>query len=153
MLEIESGESVQPSSAPRLSLPASTDTVAVSLQGEIVDSKCMLGVMKPGAGKVHRDCAELCIMGGMPPMLLVKNTAGDKAAYLLMDENGNAVGQQLLPHIAVPVAVKGSAYRVGSMPVIQVQPTDVLELGGNSLADFGPSIGLAGTSSFCRIAS
>src|SRR4051812_33737737 len=33
----------------------------VSLQGEIVDSKCYLGVMNPGHGKVHRDCAVRCI--------------------------------------------------------------------------------------------
>jgi hypothetical protein len=29
----------------------------MTLTGEIVDSKCYLGVMNPGQGKVHRDCA------------------------------------------------------------------------------------------------
>lgn len=153
MLEIEGSESVQATAATKLTLPIASETIAVSLQGEIVDSKCMLGVMKPGAGKVHRDCAELCIMGGMPPMLLVKNEDGDKAAYLLVDENGEAVGTRLLPHIAVPVQVSGSAFRLGKMPVIQVQTKNVQALKGEVLTAFGSSIGLAGTSSFCRIAS
>src|SRR5438309_8413739 len=34
---------------------------AVSLTGEIVDSKCYLGVMNPGQGKVHRDCGARCL--------------------------------------------------------------------------------------------
>ncbi len=36
----------------------------ITLTGEIVDSKCYLGVMNPGQGKVHRDCAARCISGG-----------------------------------------------------------------------------------------
>jgi hypothetical protein len=42
----------------------------VTLTGEIVDSKCYLGVMNPGRRKVHRDCAARCLSGGIPPALL-----------------------------------------------------------------------------------
>jgi hypothetical protein len=42
-------------------------------RGEIVDPKCYFGVMKPGEGKVHRDCAIRCILGGIPPVLHVQN--------------------------------------------------------------------------------
>ena len=34
----------------------------VVFRGEIADSKCFLGVMKPGAGAVHKACAELCLL-------------------------------------------------------------------------------------------
>jgi hypothetical protein len=37
-----------------------------TVSGEIVDTKCYLGVMNPGAGKVHRDCARNCLRGGIP---------------------------------------------------------------------------------------
>ena len=37
---------------------------------EIVDSKCFLGVMTPGAGRTHSACASLCLRGGIPPALL-----------------------------------------------------------------------------------
>src|SRR5215471_20070668 len=47
----------------------------VSVTGEIVDSKCYLGVMNPGKGKVHRDCASRCISGGAPPIFV--SSAGD----------------------------------------------------------------------------
>ena len=33
----------------------------VELTGEIADSKCWLGVMNPGEGTVHRDCARRCL--------------------------------------------------------------------------------------------
>ena len=39
----------------------------VTVSGEIVDSKCFLGVMVPGAGKTHKECASLCLRGGIPP--------------------------------------------------------------------------------------
>src|SRR5262249_5121008 len=38
----------------------------IKLTGEIVDSKCYLGVMNPGSGKIHRDCASRCLSGGIP---------------------------------------------------------------------------------------
>lgn len=38
---------------------AAVDLGRVKLQGEIVDSKCYLGVMNPGERKVHRDCGSL----------------------------------------------------------------------------------------------
>jgi len=36
----------------------------VSLAGEILDSKCWFGAMRPSEGKVHKACASLCIRGG-----------------------------------------------------------------------------------------
>ncbi len=44
---------------------------AMRLEGELVDTKCFLGVMRPATGKVHRACAIRCLSGGIPPGLLV----------------------------------------------------------------------------------
>lgn len=41
---------------------------SIALRGEIVDSKCHLGVMKPGEGPTHRDCAVRCLLGRITPM-------------------------------------------------------------------------------------
>ena len=38
--------------------------------GELVDTKCFLGVMRPATGKVHRGCAVRCLSGGAPSALL-----------------------------------------------------------------------------------
>jgi hypothetical protein len=43
---------------------------SVVAEGEIVDSKCHLGVMKPGEGPTHRDCAVRCLLGRIPPMFV-----------------------------------------------------------------------------------
>ncbi|MEQ1677707.1 MAG: hypothetical protein ABL876_13445, partial [Chitinophagaceae bacterium] len=61
---------------------------AVTLTGEVLDPKCYFGVMKPGYGKPHRDCAIRCIAGGMSPVFYVRNENGEADYYLILDENG-----------------------------------------------------------------
>src|SRR5262249_1257716 len=78
----------------------------VQLTGEIVDSKCYFGVMNPGAGKVHRDCAVHCISGGIPPAFLVRDSAGNTVTLLLANWK-----RELLEHIAKPVTIRGRLSR------------------------------------------
>ena len=79
-----------------------------TLVGEIVDSKCYFGVMNPGNGKVHRDCAVRCISGGIPPSFLVRD-AGGRAVTLLLARWKH----ELLDHIAEPVTIRGHLVRTG----------------------------------------
>jgi DMSO/TMAO reductase YedYZ heme-binding membrane subunit/nitrite reductase/ring-hydroxylating ferredoxin subunit len=51
--------------------------------GELVDTKCYSGVMRPATGKVHRACAIRCLSGGVPPGLLVHDRNGDGVVFLL----------------------------------------------------------------------
>jgi hypothetical protein len=78
----------------------------VKLTGEIVDSKCYFGVMNPGAGKVHRDCAVRCISGGIPPAFLVRDSSGNTVTLLL----GNWK-RELVDHVAEPVTIRGRLSR------------------------------------------
>lgn len=55
----------------------------VVLRGEIVDSKCFLGVMNPGERTVHRDCAMRCLSGGIPAMFAYHDGSGPHLALLL----------------------------------------------------------------------
>src|SRR5215510_7567500 len=82
------------------------DLGEVQLTGEIVDSKCYFGVMNPGAGKVHRDCAVRCISGGIPPAFLVRDSAGNTATLLVANWK-----RELLEHIAEPVTIRGRLSR------------------------------------------
>jgi len=68
MLEVVPGTLVTTSAETHSSAPARA-MGKVTLAGEIVDSKCHLGVMKPGEGPTHRDCAVRCLLGRVPPML------------------------------------------------------------------------------------
>src|SRR5215471_12716630 len=78
----------------------------VQLTGEIVDSKCYFGVMNPGSGKVHRDCAVRCISGGIPPAFLVRDSSGKLVTLLLANWK-----RGLLHHIAEPVNIRGRLIR------------------------------------------
>ena len=104
-------ESVHPTGA---SLPPESDDLGeVRLQGEIVDSKCYLGVMNPGSGKVHRDCAARCISGGIPAALLVRDAAGRATTVLLANDEGTPMGRSILDYVAEPVVVSGRLSRIG----------------------------------------
>jgi hypothetical protein len=83
MIEVRPG-SARPS---RSAIPAPAPTPPrgrqVTLRGEIVDSKCFLGVMNPGERTVHRDCAMRCLSGGIPAMFAYRDEAGSHLALLL----------------------------------------------------------------------
>lgn len=97
---------------------AATDDSVVTLTGEVVDSKCFLGVMNPGEAVVHRDCARMCLRGGMPPMLLVRGGMGEEALVLLVSAAGGPLGPALAEIAGVPVAVRGRLRRDGDMLVL-----------------------------------
>jgi hypothetical protein len=88
----------------------------IALRGEVVDTKCYLGVMNPGRGKVHRDCAVRCISGGIPPGLLVRDRNGRSATLLLT----GVQSADLLPFVAEPVRVTGSLERFDGVYVLRM---------------------------------
>jgi len=83
-----------------------------TIDGEIVDSKCHLGVMKPGEGPLHRDCAVRCLLGGAPPMLVVSDGGRVRRIPLVSAEGGPLTGD-LEPWVARPVRVRGIVYTRG----------------------------------------
>lgn len=86
--------------------PPEVDLGPVELTGEIVDSKCYFGVMNPGNGKVHRDCAVRCLSGGIPPALIVRDAAGAGRTVLLANWR-----RELLDRVAEPVTIRGRLAR------------------------------------------
>ena len=79
-----------------------------TLRGEIVDSKCYLGVMNPGEGKVHRDCAARCIAGGIPPAFIARDSSGETRFMLLAGLNGD-----ISSWVGEPVELSGKLVRQG----------------------------------------
>ncbi|MFO1501898.1 MAG: hypothetical protein U1G07_26570 [Verrucomicrobiota bacterium] len=85
------------------------------LVGEIVDSKCYLGVMNPGEGIPHRACAIRCVSGGIPPLLRVRQPRGPTQYFLLVAGDGGPVNrvQSAVRHrLSSPSAEKYSARRL-----------------------------------------
>jgi hypothetical protein len=85
----------------------------VTLHGEIVDSKCFLGVMNPAEGTVHRDCARRCLSGGIPPMLVVRDGAGREELVVLVSAAGQPLGRDVAPLAGRAVTVTGRLARDG----------------------------------------
>jgi hypothetical protein len=121
MLEIESG-SVEVLDVPVAPPLPEIDLGRQTLVGEIVDSKCFLGVMKPGNLKPHRACAARCISGGVPPVLLVRDDAGIATYYLLASEDDEAVNERVLQLIAEPVEITGRVARRGDLLTLRADP-------------------------------
>jgi hypothetical protein len=101
-----------------------------TLRGEIVDSKCHLGVMNPGERRTHRACAKLCIRGGIPPILWVEDDAGRCSKLLLVGADGRAVNDEVLELVGDPVEISGDVVRVGDWLVLKAEPMDYKRLDG-----------------------
>jgi hypothetical protein len=77
----------------------------VSVVGELVDSKCHLGVMKPGEGPAHRDCAVRCLLGAVPPMISERGTASRLA---LVRDDGRPFFSDFSALAGRPLRVRGT---------------------------------------------
>ncbi len=115
-------EIIEPPQNQSLTPPQGKTLGNYTLAGEIVDTKCYLGVMKPGQLKVHRDCAIRCISGGVPPSLRVVDASGNIEYFLLVDSDSKAVNSNILDIIADPVSVTGEVVQYGDLFVIKADP-------------------------------
>ncbi len=114
--------------AARLLNPVAERMGEAILRGEIIDPKCYFGAMKPGEGKAHKDCAALCISGGIPPMFAVRGLDGSLRHYLLTDRAGDAVNDRVLPYVADPVEIDGLIEWMDDLPVFRIDPATIRRL-------------------------
>jgi hypothetical protein len=126
MIEV-ADDSIKPADAPEKARSTAPFALPVTLgqqtlTGEIVDSKCYLGVMNPGALTPHRACAIRCISGGIPPVLLVRQANGPALYFLLVSRDGRPVNKQVLNLVAEPVQITGEVQRQGELLILRADP-------------------------------
>lgn len=112
----------------RLLALSTRDLGTVSLSGEIVDSKCYLGRMRPGAQRTHRACAQQCIAGGIPALFVTRDAHGVETQYLLATHAGQSIAQEILPFVAEPVLVQGRLVAKGDLLIIHTAIDQVVRL-------------------------
>ncbi|MBL0870945.1 MAG: hypothetical protein IBJ18_10260 [Phycisphaerales bacterium] len=95
------------------------------LLGEIADSKCYLGAMKPGLGVVHRECAERCLRGGIPPALIVHDERGRAAMLILCAPDQSPLNERLAPFAGDVLTLKGDITRRGTLLVMAINPDQI----------------------------
>lgn len=99
----------------------------ITRRGEILDSKCYLGAMKPGDGKQHKACAMLCIRGGIAPLLYTAEapppagTSTHRYALVLLN-SGGPLDEDTLALVGEQVDLVGTPGRIGDLDILFVQP-------------------------------
>jgi hypothetical protein len=110
------------------------------IKGEIVDPKCFFGVMKPGEGKPHRDCAIRCILGGMTPMLVVKNDRGEANYYILVGPSGEKMNEAVQDYVARPVEMEARLVLCDDWIIAYVVNKDMIRRGSYLQEKYGTSV-------------
>ena len=128
MIEVQPGTIQVTNSATMPALPQTIQLGNQTLTGEIVDSKCFLGVMNPGQLTPHRACAIRCISGGVPPVLLVRQKDGPAVYLLLVSAEGKPVNKQVLDLVAEPVEITGNVERQGELLILRADPATYRKL-------------------------
>ncbi len=100
------------------------DLGPVEISGEIVDSKCYYGRMRPGNGKAHRACAQLCVRGGVPPVLVTHAPDGRRNHLLVVGPDRSDVHEAILDWIAEPVRIDGTLWKRGDLFAIELGSSD-----------------------------
>ena len=93
-----------------------------TLKGEVVDSKCAIGAMRPGIGKAHRGCGNLCLLGDVPPMLMVHGPKGAFQLFLLTGNKGEPIADKLTNGMGLFVEASGTLVRRGGMIEFRINP-------------------------------
>ena len=127
MIEIKPGTISHIKNGERL-LGASASLGVFTLRGEIVDSKCYLGVMKPGNLKPHKACAIRCISGGITPVLCVRDESGNALYVMLAGENGQPINEEVIPFVAEPVEMTGHIERRDDLLLMKIDPVAIRRL-------------------------
>jgi hypothetical protein len=133
MIELEpqaqslASESSQSAAAKEMPLMPTSLGVA-TLRGEIVDSKCYLGAMKPGDQKTHKACATLCIRGGIPPVLVERLPGGGTRCTLLANIDGGPLDPAAFDRIAEPVEMTGELEELAGIRRLRVHADAIRRL-------------------------
>jgi len=107
-------------------LPRSKELGTQWVKGEIVDPKCYFGVMKPGQGKPHRDCAIRCILGGIPPVMRVQNEKGEANYYLIVGPNGEKMNEVVQDYVAEPTEIEARLVQYDDWIIMYVKSKETM---------------------------
>jgi hypothetical protein len=130
------------------SLAVFKDLGAQTVRGEIIDPKCYFGVMKPGEGKPHKDCAIRCILGGMPPVLAVRNDKNEANYYLIVGSNGEKMNNAVKDFIATPVEFHANLVQYNDWIILYVNPSNGIKQYSYLQEHFGNQIAQCKTACF-----
>ncbi len=95
------------------------------LVGEICDGKCYAGVMRPGNGIAHLACADLCLLGGVPPVFVSTGDIDGENFFWLADADGGPLPDEFYPYVALRIGVEGEVERRDDIMIFKIDLSTV----------------------------
>jgi len=89
------------------------------LTGEVCDGKCYSGLMRPGAGLAHKACANVCLLGGVPPVLVTTAPVAGSEFLLIADPDGNALPDAFRDHVAILQRMDGTVTQIADLLIFR----------------------------------
>ncbi|MEM6824079.1 MAG: hypothetical protein AAF566_03115 [Pseudomonadota bacterium] len=107
------------------SSPEPEDLGRWRLAGEICDGKCLAGAMRPGRGLAHKACANLCLIGGVPPVFVSSQPIGGEEFLMITGPDGTELPEAAYDWTAQFISVEGRITRHGSLLVFALDPETI----------------------------
>ncbi|MEO0328729.1 MAG: hypothetical protein AAF217_09045 [Pseudomonadota bacterium] len=103
-------------------LPVKEDLGTWRVQGEICDGKCLAGAMNPGRGIAHKACANLCLIGNIPPVFVSSQPIEDEIYFLVGDNVGGPMSSSAYDYVGQFVEMETQIVRQGDILIMQIKP-------------------------------
>ncbi len=101
--------------------PAAAESLGYwRLEGEICDGKCYAGAMRPGNGLAHLACADLCLLGGVPPVFVTTGEIEGMNFMWLANADGGPLPDAYYDLVALRVSLEGEVERRDDILVFKV---------------------------------
>ncbi|MEL7098698.1 MAG: hypothetical protein AAGM84_07710 [Pseudomonadota bacterium] len=95
------------------------------LTGEICDGKCLAGAMRPGRGLAHKACANLCLLGDVPPVFVSTHPVAGEQFMLVTGPNGGRLPAAAYDAVGEYVSVTGTLAMHGTTAVFAIDPATI----------------------------
>ncbi|WP_299300567.1 hypothetical protein [uncultured Litoreibacter sp.] len=91
--------------------------------GEICDGKCLNGAMRPGRGLAHKACANLCLIGDVPPVFVSTQPIDGSDFMLITGPDGTRLPEAAYDYVGQFVSLEGDLERRGDILVLRMDDT------------------------------
>ena len=112
---------------PAPDLPAPEPLGRWKLAGEICDGKCLAGAMRPGRGLAHKACANLCLIGDIPPVFVSSQPVEGSEFLLVAGPDGTRLPDRAYDLVGAFVQLEGDLERRGDLLILRMDG-DTMEL-------------------------
>ena len=127
MLQLRGGRNGLQAADGDATAPAPISHGRWKLAGEICDGKCLAGAMRPGRGLAHKACANLCLIGEVPPVFVSTGPVLGQEFLLITGPDNTFLPDAAYDFIAQYVTVEGEITQHGDLLRFAIDPA-TLEL-------------------------